>query len=81
MFTKFKYLFLNDSSVYDYIFNTLIILQRLVTLYDPTNPVLRSKLLQYIARHKTASYNLRSSQCDFTDITDITDNIVSIESY
>jgi len=49
-----------------------------VTLYDPTNPVLRPKLLQYIERHKTASYNLRSSQCDFTDITD---NIVSTESY
>ncbi|XP_029179044.1 uncharacterized protein LOC114946614 isoform X2 [Nylanderia fulva] len=47
----------------------IFVLQRLVTLYNPTNPVLRPKLLQYIARHK-ASYNLRSSQCDFTDVID-----------
>ncbi|EFN66274.1 X-linked retinitis pigmentosa GTPase regulator-like protein [Camponotus floridanus] len=52
----------------------IFVLQRLVTLYDPTNPVLRPKLLQYITRHKT-SYNLRSSQCDFTDITDNIDQL------
>lgn len=50
--------------------------QRLVTLYDPTNPVLRPKLVQCKARHKIVSYNLRSNECDSIDSTD---NIVSIE--
>ncbi|XP_050454237.1 uncharacterized protein LOC126852967 isoform X1 [Cataglyphis hispanica] len=54
----------------------IFVLQRLVTLYDPTNPVLRPKLLQYTARHKMASYNVQSSQCDFIDVTDIDDTLV-----
>jgi len=45
-------------------------------LYDPTNPVLRPKLVQCKARHKVISYNLRNIHCDFIDSTD---NIVSIE--
>ncbi|XP_011686419.1 PREDICTED: uncharacterized protein LOC105449118 [Wasmannia auropunctata] len=50
----------------------IFVLQRLVTLYDPTNPVLRPKLVQCKARQKVSS-NLRSNQCDST--TDSTDNI------
>ncbi|XP_072761626.1 uncharacterized protein Ca isoform X2 [Anoplolepis gracilipes] len=53
----------------------IFVLQRLVTLYDPTNPVLRPKLLQYTVRHKMASYNLQSSQCDFTDVADNIDQL------
>ncbi|XP_029664536.1 uncharacterized protein LOC115236290 isoform X3 [Formica exsecta] len=52
----------------------IFVLQRLVTLYDPTNPVLRPKLLQYTARHKMVLCNLRSSQCDFIDVTDNIDD-------
>jgi len=46
-------------------------------LYDPTNPVLRPKLVQCKARHKVISHNLRFIHCDFVDSTD---NIVSIDS-
>jgi len=45
-------------------------------LYDPTNPVLRPKLVQCKARHKVISHNLRFIHCDFVDSTD---NIVSIK--
>ncbi|XP_011864617.1 PREDICTED: uncharacterized protein LOC105560272 isoform X2 [Vollenhovia emeryi] len=48
----------------------IFVLQRLVTLYDPTNPVLRTKLVQCRARHKIVSCNLPSNQCDSTDSTD-----------
>lgn len=48
----------------------IFVLQRLVTLYDPTNPILRPKLVQCKARHKMMSYNLRSNQCDSMDSTD-----------
>lgn len=57
-------------------FNILHISQRLVTLYDPTNPVLRPKLIHCKVRHRTTSCNSQSSQCDSSDITD---NIVSIK--
>ncbi|KAL0112102.1 hypothetical protein PUN28_013376 [Cardiocondyla obscurior] len=47
----------------------IFVLQRLVTLYDPTNPVLRPKLLQCKGRRKI-SCNQQSSQCDSIDCTD-----------
>ncbi|KYN28946.1 X-linked retinitis pigmentosa GTPase regulator like protein [Trachymyrmex cornetzi] len=48
----------------------IFVLQRLVTLYDPTNPVLRPRLIQCKARHKMVSYDFRSNQCDSIDSTD-----------
>lgn len=44
-----------------------------MTLYDPTNPVLRPKLIQCKTRQETTQYNAQSSQ---SDPIDITDNIV-----
>ncbi|KYN06247.1 X-linked retinitis pigmentosa GTPase regulator like protein, partial [Cyphomyrmex costatus] len=46
----------------------IFVLQRLVTLYDPTNPVLRPKLIQSKARQKI--YKLPFNQCDSVDATD-----------
>ncbi|XP_024872319.1 uncharacterized protein LOC112454915 [Temnothorax curvispinosus] len=48
----------------------IFVLQRLVTLYDPTNPVLRPKLVQCKARHKVIACNLRSNQCHSIDSMD-----------
>ncbi|EFN83345.1 X-linked retinitis pigmentosa GTPase regulator-like protein [Harpegnathos saltator] len=48
----------------------IFVLQRLVTLYDPTNPVLRTRLMKCKERHRTTSHSRRSSQCDSTDVTD-----------
>ncbi|XP_012059515.1 PREDICTED: uncharacterized protein LOC105622712 [Atta cephalotes] len=48
----------------------IFVLQRLVTLYDPTNSVLRPRLIRCKARHKMLSYDLRSNQCDSIDSTD-----------
>jgi hypothetical protein len=53
-------------------------MQRLVTLYDPTNPILRSRLIQCQSDHKKASYSQQSSQCDSADVAD---NIVSTKSF
>ncbi|XP_014467574.1 PREDICTED: uncharacterized protein LOC106740753 isoform X2 [Dinoponera quadriceps] len=51
----------------------IFVLQRLVTLYDPTNPVLRAMLMKCKERHKVTSHSRRSSQCDPIDVTDIID--------
>ncbi|XP_036149418.1 uncharacterized protein LOC105829672 isoform X2 [Monomorium pharaonis] len=44
----------------------IFVLQRLVTLYDPTNPVLRPKLVQCKSRHKMMPYNFQFDHCDST---------------
>ncbi|XP_077282523.1 RCC1 and BTB domain containing protein claret isoform X3 [Temnothorax americanus] len=48
----------------------IFVLQRLVTLYDPTNPVLRPKLVQCKARHKVVACTQRSTQCHSIDSMD-----------
>ncbi|KAH0535397.1 uncharacterized protein LOC123267719 [Cotesia glomerata] len=47
------------------------VLQRLVTLYDPTNPVFRPLLVRYRARRRTTSHGSQSSQCDSLDSSDM----------
>ncbi|XP_011633715.1 uncharacterized protein LOC105424907 [Pogonomyrmex barbatus] len=59
-----------QRSLYGQMLDILIKSQRLVTLYDPTNPVLRPKLVQCRAHRRTASPNLRSDQYDSTDSID-----------
>lgn len=49
----------------------LFILERLATLYDPTNPEFRPKLIRYQSRHRTTSYSSQSSQCDSIDSSDV----------
>ncbi|EZA47730.1 X-linked retinitis pigmentosa GTPase regulator-like protein [Ooceraea biroi] len=51
----------------------IFVLQRLVTLYDPTNPTLRSRLIQCQIRRKITSYSQQSSQCDSIDVADNTE--------
>ncbi|XP_043498025.1 uncharacterized protein LOC122521394 isoform X1 [Polistes fuscatus] len=48
----------------------IFVLQRLITLYDPTNPVLRPRLVKCKARHRTTSYSSQSSQCDSIDLAE-----------
>ncbi|KAK2577382.1 hypothetical protein KPH14_003497 [Odynerus spinipes] len=48
----------------------IFVLQRLITLYDPTNPVLRPRLVKCKARHRTTSYSSQSSQCDSVDLAE-----------
>ncbi|XP_053987652.1 uncharacterized protein LOC128881032 [Hylaeus volcanicus] len=46
----------------------IFVLQRLVTLYDPTNPVIRPRIIQCRLRHRTTSQSSQSSQCDSIDL-------------
>ncbi|XP_076756092.1 RCC1 and BTB domain containing protein claret isoform X2 [Xylocopa sonorina] len=46
----------------------IFVLQRLVTLYDPTNPVIRPRIVRCRLRHRTTSYSSQSSQCDSIDL-------------
>ena len=55
-------------------------LQRLITLYDPTNPVLRPLVLQCRVRHRTNSRNSLSSSVELTEtqvLTYVSENIYS----
>ncbi|XP_066588332.1 uncharacterized protein ca [Prorops nasuta] len=55
------------------------VLQRLLTLYDPTNAVLRPGLARCRARHRSISYSSQSSQCESMDLTDnfdASDNLI-----
>ncbi|XP_034951162.1 uncharacterized protein ca [Chelonus insularis] len=47
------------------------VLQRLVTLYDPTNPAFRPLLVRYCSRRRTTSHSSQSSQCDSLDSSDM----------
>lgn len=51
----------------------IFVLQRLVYLYDPTNPVFRPLLVRYRARRRTTSHSSQSSQCDSLDSSDVLD--------
>ncbi|XP_076387306.1 RCC1 and BTB domain containing protein claret isoform X2 [Megachile rotundata] len=51
---------LHDSQIF--------VLQRLVTLYDPTNPVIRPRIVRCRLRHRTTSHSSQSSQCDSIDL-------------
>ncbi|XP_043788507.1 uncharacterized protein LOC122712731 isoform X3 [Apis laboriosa] len=46
----------------------IFVLQRLVTLYDPTNPVIRPRVVRCRLRHRTTSHSSQSSQCDSIDL-------------
>ncbi|XP_034188520.2 RCC1 and BTB domain containing protein claret [Osmia lignaria lignaria] len=48
----------------------IFVLQRLVTLYDPTNPVIRPRIVRCRIRHRTTSYSSQSSQCDSIDLVE-----------
>ncbi|XP_076673695.1 RCC1 and BTB domain containing protein claret [Andrena cerasifolii] len=48
----------------------IFVLQRLVTLYDPTNPVIRPRVLRCRLRHRTTSHSSQSSQCDSIDLVE-----------
>ncbi|XP_043664622.1 uncharacterized protein LOC122627529 isoform X1 [Vespula pensylvanica] len=48
----------------------IFVLQRLITLYDPTNPIIRPRLVKCKARHRTTSYSSQSSQCDSIDLAE-----------
>ncbi|XP_015122188.1 uncharacterized protein LOC107044705 [Diachasma alloeum] len=56
----------------------VFVLQRLVTLYDPTNPIFRPLLVKYRARRRTTSHSSQSSQCDSLDSSDILDETGSL---
>ncbi|KAK0092550.1 hypothetical protein PV326_001178 [Microctonus aethiopoides] len=49
----------------------VIILQRLATLYDPTNPAIRPLLIHYKERHGITSHSSQSSQCDSVNSSDV----------
>ncbi|KAK0180736.1 hypothetical protein PV327_003090 [Microctonus hyperodae] len=49
----------------------VFILQRLVKLYDPTNPAIRPLLIHYKERHRITSHSSQSSQCDSVNSSDI----------
>ncbi|XP_015431451.1 PREDICTED: uncharacterized protein LOC107187791 [Dufourea novaeangliae] len=46
----------------------IFVLQRLVTLYDPTNPVIRPRIVHCRLHHRTTSHSSQSSQCDSIDL-------------
>ncbi|XP_003698590.1 uncharacterized protein LOC100869963 [Apis florea] len=46
----------------------IFVLQRLVTLYDPTNPVIRPRVVRCRLRHRATSHSSQSSQCDSIDL-------------
>ncbi|OAD60135.1 X-linked retinitis pigmentosa GTPase regulator like protein [Eufriesea mexicana] len=48
----------------------IFVLQRLVTLYDPTNPVIRPRVVRCRLRHRTTSHSSQSSQCDSIDLVE-----------
>nr|XP_033323093.1 uncharacterized protein LOC117218656 [Megalopta genalis] len=48
----------------------IFVLQRLVTLYDPTNPVIRPRIVHCRLRHRTTSHSSQSSQCDSIDLVE-----------
>ncbi|XP_058799619.1 uncharacterized protein LOC131669061 isoform X2 [Phymastichus coffea] len=50
-------------------------LQRLTSLYDPTNPAIRPLLLRFTARRRQASRSSFSSQCDSLDLSEELDEI------
>ncbi|XP_057334647.1 uncharacterized protein LOC130673595 [Microplitis mediator] len=54
------------------------VLQRLVTLYDPTNPAFRPLLIRYRARRRTTSHGSQSSQCDSLDSSDMLEEAGSL---
>ncbi|XP_011299545.1 uncharacterized protein ca [Fopius arisanus] len=56
----------------------VFVLQRLVTLYDPTSPIFRPLLVKYRARRRTTSHSSQSSQCDSLDSSDILDESGSL---
>ncbi|KAG7209510.1 hypothetical protein KM043_015595 [Ampulex compressa] len=62
---KFVLDHLHDSQIF--------VLQRLVTLYDPSSPVVRPCIARYRARHRTTSLSSQSSQCDSIDIAENSD--------
>ncbi|CAK9809769.1 X-linked retinitis pigmentosa GTPase regulator homolog [Anthophora plagiata] len=53
---------LHDSQIF--------VLQRLVILYDPTNPVIRPRIVRCRLRHRTTSHSSQSSQCDSIDLVE-----------
>ncbi|KAF7988653.1 hypothetical protein HCN44_001226 [Aphidius gifuensis] len=56
----------------------IFVLQRLIDLYDPTNPVFRPLLVRYKSRRRTTSHSSQSSQCDSLDSSDVLDETGSI---
>ncbi|KOX68598.1 X-linked retinitis pigmentosa GTPase regulator like protein [Melipona quadrifasciata] len=48
----------------------IFVLQRLVTLYDPTNPVTRPRVVRCRLRNRTTSHSSQSSQCDSIDLVE-----------
>ncbi|XP_076231996.1 RCC1 and BTB domain containing protein claret [Calliopsis andreniformis] len=48
----------------------IFVLQRLVALYDPTNPIIRPKIVRCRLRHRTTSHSSQSSQCDSIDLVE-----------
>ncbi|KAJ8687906.1 hypothetical protein QAD02_023701, partial [Eretmocerus hayati] len=53
----------------------IIILQRLISLYNPTNAAVRPLLLRFKARRRVASRSSFSSQCDSLDLSEDLDEI------
>ncbi|XP_031777146.1 uncharacterized protein LOC100677930 isoform X2 [Nasonia vitripennis] len=53
----------------------IFILQRLIALYDPTNPAIRPLVLRFKARRRAASRSSFSSQCDSLDLSEDLDEI------
>ncbi|XP_076627928.1 RCC1 and BTB domain containing protein claret isoform X2 [Colletes latitarsis] len=57
----------------------IFVLQRLVTLYDPTNPVIRPRIVQCRLRHRSTSHSSQSSQCDSLDLLENEDGDALVE--
>ncbi|XP_011499761.1 PREDICTED: uncharacterized protein LOC105363708 [Ceratosolen solmsi marchali] len=53
----------------------IFILQRLITLFDPTNAAIRPLLLRFKARRRAASRSSFSSQCDSLDLSEDLDEV------
>ncbi|XP_024936810.1 uncharacterized protein LOC107263725 isoform X2 [Cephus cinctus] len=49
----------------------IFVLQRLISLYDPTNVILRPLLIRCRARRRTTSRSSQSSQCDSLDMSEM----------
>ncbi|XP_076160766.1 RCC1 and BTB domain containing protein claret isoform X2 [Ptiloglossa arizonensis] len=57
----------------------IFVLQRLVALYDPTNPVIRPRIVQCRLRHRATSHSSQSSQCDSIDLLENEDGDALVE--